>query len=366
MVRSAALSFPSDRTTIRQERAIYGYKQFISRSTIPVLTAATLSVLSVAACDVAWGGASIALENPAPVPEETEAETGEGESIIEPLPTGDLLYLVRFTDAEGGVRLVTAARLVDGVPTDLGLPQAIDDSYRARYDSAFHTAGLELTLHAAGGRIGTVILDGTTTIPDASCQTVADGHALLLPGAVLPEFAFAWAGEGASGAAAAYRVPETDTRMSTFGPVLAENLLRQGGENRPYLAQRAGLQAVPWAGDDRPAMAATYLVNDGLANEPPANAASSLFVLARFDRTRGYVPEWSEVRRYGNGTDREAFTYLGAMAGSAGRVDFVTRHDGSGVSLAASVANEGGRGIDWTEARGVCSALALADVADSN
>ena len=148
--------------------------------------------------------------------------------------------------------------------------------------------------------------------------------------------------------------------------VLLFILLRQGGENRPYLAQRAGLQAVPWAGDDQPAMAATYLVNDGLANEPPANAASSLFVLARFDRTRGYVPEWSEVRRYGNGTDREAFTYLGAMAGSAGRVDFVTRHDGSGVSLAASVADEGGRDIDWTEGRGVCSALALVDIADSN
>lgn len=156
-----------------------------------------------------------------------------------------------------------------------------------------------------------------------------------------------------------YVQSETDTRMATFGPVLAENLLRQGGETRPYLAQRAELLAVPWAGDDRPAMVATYLVNDDLANDPPGNAASSLFVLARFDRTRGYVPEWSEVRRYGNGRDREAFTYLGAMAGSAGRVDFVIRHDGSGVSLAASVANNGERGIDWRENEGACSAITL-------
>ena len=123
------------------------------------------------------------------------------------------------------------------------------------------------------------------------------------------------------------------------------------------------MQAVPWAGDDRPAMAATYLVNDNLAEAPPANSASSLFVLARFNTVRGYVPEWSEVRRYGNGRDREAFTYLGAMAGSAGRVDFVTRHDDAGVRLVASVADDGERGIDWMEEDNTCSAISLLDVA---
>ena len=61
----------------------------------------------------------------------------------------------------------------------------------------------------------------------------------MLPGTTLPEYGFAWAGEGASGAAVEYVVLEPDTRMAIFGPVLAENLLRQGGENRPYLAQRA-------------------------------------------------------------------------------------------------------------------------------
>ena len=85
-------------------------------------------------------------------------------------------------------------------------------------------------------------------------------------------------------------------------------------------------------------------------------------VLARFDRTRGYVPEWSEVRRYGNGRDREAFTYFGAMSSPAGRVDFVARHDGSTVRLAASLADEGERGIDWMEADGTCSAITLVGI----
>ena len=320
---------------------------------------AVLLIVSVSACDVAWGGASIALQNPAPVPEDAANDTGPVEDMVQPLPTGDVLYLVRFVDSEGGVRLVAAAGLVGGVPTNLDLPSVIDDSYRARFDSVFHSSDRELTLHAGGNRIGSIILDGTTTQPSASCQSVAKGHALLLPGSTAPEYAFAWAGEGASGAAVEYLLLEPDTRMATFGPVLAEILLRQGGETRPYLAQRVALQAVPWSGDDRPAMAATYLVNDALANETPENAASSLFVLARFDRTRGYVPEWSEVRRYGNGRLREAFTYLGAMSGSAGRVDFVARHDGSRVRLAASVAKNGERSVDWMEEDRTCFALAL-------
>ncbi len=359
MARSTALvSLPDDSTT-GQERTIYRYEQSVSRN---MMAAVALLSLPLVACDFAWGGASIALENPAPVPDAEVEEVGRAENAIQPLPTGDLLYLVRFIDSEGGVRLVPAAGLVGGVPTDLGLPQMIDDSYRARFDSVFYAADLELTLHAGGHRIGSVIVDGTTALPNPACLSVAHGQALLLPGTSGPEYGFAWAGARAFGEAAPYVVSNPDRRMATFGPVLAENLLRQGGETRPYLAQRFELTAVPWAGDDRPAMVATYLVNDDLGNEAPANAASSLFVLARFDRRRGYVPEWSEVRQYGNGRDREAFTYLGAMVGSAGRVDFVIRHGGSGISLAASVADDGERSIDWTEDEGACSAITLVGV----
>ena len=352
---TALVSLPDD-SKLGREQTIYRDEHSVSRN---MKVAAALLALPVAACDVAWGGASISLENPAPVPEALVEQVDGAESAIQPLPTGDLLYLVRFMDSEGAVRLVPAARLVGGIPTDPGLPQTIDDSYRARFDSVFFAADLELTLHAGGHRIGSVIVDGTTVLPNPACLSFGHGRALLLPGTPGPEYGFAWAGAGRSGEATPYVESTTDTRMAIFGPVLAENLLRQGGETRPYLAVRSELLAVPWEGDDRPAMVATYLVNDNLASEPPANAASSLFVLARFDRARGYVPEWSEVRRYGNGRAREAFTYLGAMEGSAGRVDFVTRHDGNGVSLAASVTDDGERGIDWMENEGACSAITL-------
>jgi hypothetical protein len=147
--------------------------------------------------------------------------------------------------------------------------------------------------------------------------------------------------------------------MRTYGPVLAEDLLRRGGERRPQLAQRVAMRAVPWPGDERPAMAASYLVNDDLGDEPPRNSASSLFFLARFDGSQ-YVPEWWEVRRYEGAEGREAFVYFGAIAGSDGRVDFATRHGGSAARLAASVDRETeDRRIDWVEPAGCPAVSAL-------
>lgn len=314
----------------------------------------------LAACDVEWGGATVALINPAPVPEPAPDTIASREEIIEPLPVGDLLYLVRFTDRDGAAEAIPIARMENDAPVPIEPPSTMSESYRARFDSAFFALDLELPLHAGGHRIGTLILDGTVRSPLATCLSVGSGRALLLPDTSLPDYAFAWAGDGAAGEPVTYDVAATDNRMKTFGPVLAENLLRRGGENRPYLAQRAAMRAVPWPGDERPAMAATYLVNDQIDGVAPASAASSLFVLARFDG-RQYVPEWSEVRRYGRGEGKEAFVYFGAFAGPEGRVDFVTRHDGSTVLLAASVdREEGDREIDWTEAAS-CPGLDVLD-----
>lgn len=329
---------------------IYGQGAFSSRWAVAL---GLVSLAPLAACDVEWGGATLAFVNPAPVPDPEDA-VPESE-LVEPLPKGDLLYLVRVSasagaDAEGGgAQALPIARMVDGAPVELGVPESIDAAYRTRFDSAFYTAGTELPLHAGGHRVGTLILDGDTGSAAAGCLSIGSGRVLLLPDAEQPEYAFAWAGDGAFGSPVTYDIADTDTRMRTFGPVLAEDLLRRGGESRPQLAQRAVLRAVPWPGDERPAMAATYLVNDDLGSEPPRNSASSLFFLARFDG-RQYVPEWWEVRRYQGAEGREAFVYFGAIAGLDGRIDFATRHDGSAPRLVASVDREGAdRRIDWIE-----------------
>lgn len=330
---------------------IYGHAAFGSRWATVLCLAA---LVPLAACDVEWGGATLAFINPAPVPDPAEGATAEADA-IEPLPAGDLLYLVHVAGEPGeaarygAARAVPIARMVDGVPVDLGVPEAINEAYRARFDSAFYGAGIELPLHAGGHRVGSLILDGAAESVEAGCLSLGTGRVLLLPDTDSPTYAFAWAGEGAAGSPIAYDLGDMDARMRTYGPVLAEDLLRRGGERRPQLAQRTAMRAVPWPGDERPAMAATYLVNDDLGEEPPRNAASSLFFLARFDG-RQYVPEWWEVRRYDGAEGRQAFVYFGGLAGPDGRVDFAMRHDGSSVRLAASVDREGeDRDVDWVE-----------------
>ncbi len=339
---------------------IYGHAASSSRWALALVFSLSLPLM---ACDVEWGGATFAFVNPAPAPDPSEQTTPE-EELVEPLPDGDLLYLVHLGGgaadgaADGTARALPIARMVDGTPVELGVPESIDDAYRIRFDSAFYASGTELPLHAGGHRVGTLIVREGAGAAATGCLSVAAGRVLLLPGADEPEYAFAWAGTGAFGAPVDFDLTDTDSRMRTFGPVLAEDLLRRGGERRPQLAQRVAMRAVPWPGDERPALAATYLVNDDLGPEPPRNSASSLFFLARFDG-RQYVPEWWEVRRYDGADGREAFVYFGAMGGPTGRVDFATRHDGSVPRLAASVDREGeDRRIDWVEPAG-CSAVSL-------
>jgi len=141
-----------------------------------------------------------------------------------------------------------------------------------------------------------------------------------------------------------------DTRMRTYSPILAEQLLRSGGESRPYLAQRADQRVVSWPGDSTSAFAATYLIGDQLDAPPPSGQAASLFFLARFRPQAGYVPVWSEFRRYEDGAGKEVFAYLDAADSPAGRIDFVELRDGSGgIRIGASVDRGETRQLDWTE-----------------
>lgn len=299
-------------------------------------------------CDVDWGGASFHLENPAPEPVESEAATAVEEAVV-PLPDGPLLWAVRSTGPGGQALAMPVARMEGGVPLPLDFPSPVPEGYRARFDSTFARAGRELALGAGGSRAGSLVLAGPPRTLDAGCPSAVPASMLLPPGAGAPLMSFATDSHLVSAGIAVTQAPQPDNRIRTFGPILAEQLLRGGGEDQPFLAQRADLVAVTWPGDERPAMAATYLINDALDGDPPQGDAVSLFFLARFDPAVGYLAEWSEMRTY-DGGGREAFTWLEAFPGPLGRIDVVIRHDGAVRRLAASAAREGEtRGIDWTE-----------------
>lgn len=318
------------------------------RRRVPSRVALPFLALLVAGCDVEWGGASIRLENPAPEPEPAAAAV-EAAAPAAPLPDGPLLFAVSLDPAGGAARAFPLARLGADGPEPLALPESWDDAWQARFDSAFLAGGRALELHHGGGRIGSLVLDGRTRTPREGCLSVALGRALLPAGSPAPERAFALPSVGTPGEPTVPLRPEVDNRIRTFGPILAEQLLRAGGESRPYLAQRVDIRALAWPGDAEPAMAATYLVNDVPEGPAPAGEATSLFFVARFDPERGYVPEWSELRRYGGGSGKEFFLYRGALEGPSGRIDFVERRDGESARLAASPDVEGRRSITWME-----------------
>jgi hypothetical protein len=312
-------------------------------------------------CQVEWGGGQISLENPAPPPDTTANAVEELEPEQLPLPDGPHLYAVRLSPS-GAARLVPLSGIVrqggeegDLELSDISIPDAADPSFRTRFDSVFLAPGTELDLLARGARLGSLVVSGVSRTGIGGCPSVATGHALLVPGQDVPTFAFA-VPSGVGGVASPARVLpiEPTNSMNVAGPVLAERLI---GGDRAFLARRQSLSPIALAGDTLAGMAATWMIADSLAPGPPGQQAVSLFFMARFEPTRGFITLWEEVRRYGNAEDKEALEYLDWVQLGAHRLDILRRYDASSVRLAISVTAEGeDREISWMEPAG-CSTL---------
>jgi len=315
---------------------------------------AIAAVVTVFGCQVEWGGGQIALENPAPPPASAAAEAEQLEPEQIPLPDEDLLYAVSLEET-GRSRLTPVAKLSGGDGAlELGeivIPESEDPSFRSRFDSVFLAPGTELDLLARGRRLGSVILDGTPDTGTGSCPSIATGQALLVPGQDVPTIAFA-VPRGQSGFPSPARVPPVapTSSMSIAGPVLAERLI---GGDRAFLARLRSLSPVELTGDTLAGMAATWMIADSLAVGPPGANAVSLFFMARFQPTRGFIPIWKEVRRYGDAKGKEALEFVDWIQLGAHRLDILRRYDASSVRLAFSVTAEGeDRRVSWIEPPG--------------
>lgn len=318
-----------------------------------LLLAALLLAAAAAACDVKWGGGHIALERPH-TPGERTASTATAPP-PKPLPRPPFVFLVRLRP-DGAASAVPFARVSATGLEALGWPSDAGAGYRARFDSAFASAGSGLSLRIAGERAGRLIVTGTRMSVNASCPSVVDGRVLVLPGQKVPRWAFAVGPGSGESVPTRATVASPDDRTRTFGPILAENLLRAAGVDRPYLAQRADLQAVSLPGDTLPGMAATYLIGDTLAPVAPSStSAVSLFYVASFEPARGYVPVWNVVHRYGSASDKRVLTWLGSLRVEGTMLYMVSLVDGSGRWIATH--RPGGTAeLAWTES-GPCPAL---------
>lgn len=313
----------------------------LRRPAVPWRALALLTALALgpAACDVEWGGGWITLEDPSPP---TPEAVVEGEAPPAPLPDGPLLYMVGLRE-DGRATLAPIARITGDSLASLELPSPIDEEYRARFEAAFLRPGAELALVAGGARVGSLIIETGPAAAPADCPSAGVAQAVLPPGAYMPSLGFGVPLDMAPVELGRATPREPVGRMATYGPILAEQLLRADGVARPFLAQRAALEAVP-SGDSLRSMAATYLINDTLAAAAPRGEAASLFFLARDEVGRGFVPVWREVRSYRTAEEKQAFAYVDWLELAGARFDFVRLIESEGERLSASRAPS-----DWRE-----------------
>ncbi len=305
-----------------------------SAALVPVLAAA---LLAAAACDVEWGGARVGLETPERPGSVDTARTEAEEDDLPPLPEGPLLHVVRV-DGDGRATALPAARMTPAGPAPLDLPDNPPEEWWERFADSLRAPGTELPLHATGRRVGTLILGAAGEPVNAECPAAAEGRVLLPPAAPVPGVAFAWtptAGERPRSPEPAAR-PASTRRLRLFGPILAERLLTEAGVEQSFLARRAAFEPVAFPGDTAPGMAATYLIGDTLAPVPPrSDPAHSLFFLARFDPSDGYVPVWSRAATYRDTADKVVLSHLDWIVAPEGRVELLRRIDARGVRMAS-------------------------------
>ena len=331
------------------------------------LSALLLAALAVLGCDVEWSGAEVGLETPAAARPADTAGTAAAEPELPPLPAGPLFRMVRVRP-DGRATVLPAGRMTASGPAPLELPADPPDRWWGLFADSLRAPGTELPLFATGRRIGTLILGEAGEPVNVGCPSPADGRVLLPPGADPPPLAFAWAppADAAAPPPEPPVRPASSRRVRVFGPILAERLFQEAGVERSFLARRAALSPVAFPGDTIPGMAATYLIGDTLAPVPPASEeASSLFFLARFDPSEGYVPVWSRVARYSDASGKLVLEHLDwLITGDGSRVEILRRVDAGGERLAAVRigGGEAGGELAWTES-GRCPVLGALGVA---
>lgn len=306
------------------------------------------AVLALTACDMEWGGTELAFETPATAARADSLRAELEADTLPALPEGPLLFAARLAP-DGRARVAAVARLGPDGPADLDWLADASSEWRQAFVDDFQAPGSQLPLYGRGTRIGTLILGEVQSSGPGACPPVSAGHVLMRPGVAAPEVAFAWPSDDPP-PPEAVAAPVSTSRLRTFGPIMAERLLQENRVERAFLARQADLQPVAFPGDTAPGMAATYLIADTLAPVPStAGSSVSVFFLARFDRSDGYVSEWTRVARYDSAGGKDVLVHLAMIPADGGRLEMLRQVQADGERLAAArLGTEGGGEIVWT------------------
>ena len=262
-------------------------------------------VVMATGCDnVSWGGIDVSLKPPGTDSAATTAREAESaEELEESLPAPpERLFLFLATRTEGTAVLTPIGEIEGGTLSALPREEEVP-GFRAQFAQERMAPGARFILFAEGTRVGTLTVgdDPPTESPYCLARAQVEGTVELVP--------------GASGAqrflALAHRLGETfgygsyrshthnyDQRVASLN--MSASLIPQVGATWPssLLDIRRDIQVFALNGEDPPVVAATFVYQDQLRQQPAPNNAYSLFVLGQ-DRGAGYQPVFFRYRHVG-------------------------------------------------------------------
>ncbi|UCC71752.1 MAG: hypothetical protein JSV86_15450 [Gemmatimonadota bacterium] len=320
---------------------------------------AALAALVFAGCDVEWGGISVELREPAI---ETADTSALPDSVVETpplaLPSGPLLFHVRRTDELGRAGIEPVAELQEGELRPVGpLLAERAGEYVSDFIARYYQSDQAYTLFRGSTRVGTFYVGAPAVQGSGLCLELrARGRIELRPQAdTLSEF-LAWP-PGVRTGADSLVVPDYRSDMVSLSQVLA----RLGVRDREIpgvwrFRAPTDLRAVQVGSGPR-GFAASFTVGDALEAGPPPDSAGVLFIVADYDRSRGYFPLYFDAAWYGPGQKR-ALRWIDAadLLGDTAR-EWLLHAYGDADSWYELVAQRDTvRSVVWSSRRPVCEA----------
>jgi hypothetical protein len=229
--------------------------------------AGALILIGLAACDnVNWGGVDVAIVPPPPQARPV-APVAAGDSTVQRLPEGPILYYVAPSGGTG--TMVPVAEIAgDSLRSLHGASDP--DAFAARFIAEHMRQGAEFVLFREGARVGTMVVQSADVAQGGeTCPAVprATGSLELSPTAASAREFLALSKLAAP--QTARDVPPVlvpSRNMQVVAPIIAERLMRARRAGLPGNWQRAmaQLQPFPVNGVPQPGYATTFLVGDTL------------------------------------------------------------------------------------------------------
>ncbi len=272
-------------------------------------------VMSLAGCEVEWGGIQVKAGEPEYERPASLDVVSDSMTRLEPLamPTGPILFHVRRLDTAGRARAEPIAELVNGELQRVG-PQRTEraDEYTAAFIDRYYATDQPYILFRDESRVGTFYVTDAAIVGTGICAVLsAEGQLELRPGTdTLSEF-LAWPA-GVRSSVGSLVTPGYREDMVSLSQVLARRgVTDQGVPGAWRLQAPADFRALV-IGTGQLGFAATYIVGDTLGPASPADSAGMVLVVADYSPAIGYFPLYTLASWYGPG-DKRALRWLDSV-----------------------------------------------------